>query len=81
VASWARGEGRATPASTNLGIPRTYIPQGRADDLLAELGLDGPGVAASVRQLIDRTSPRTPTVSRLVELEEPATRNEATEPS
>ncbi|MGH8996590.1 MAG: 1-deoxy-D-xylulose-5-phosphate synthase [Acidimicrobiales bacterium] len=54
LASWARGEERAVPPVTNLGIPRSYIPQGRADDLLAQLGLDGPGVAATVRQLIDR---------------------------
>ena len=58
LASWARGEGRPTPAVTNLGIPRAYIPQGRPDDLLAELGLDGPGVAASVRQLVDRAPAR-----------------------
>lgn len=32
-----------------LGIPRRYIPQGRADEILTQLGLDGPGIAASVR--------------------------------
>jgi len=32
-----------------LGIPRRFIPQGRADDLLSELGLDGPGIARSTR--------------------------------
>jgi 1-deoxy-D-xylulose-5-phosphate synthase len=56
LAAWARGEGRAVPPSTNLGIPRAYIPQGRPDDLLSHLGLDGPGVAASVRQLVDDAS-------------------------
>jgi hypothetical protein len=34
-----------------LGIPRQYLAQGRADDILASLGLDGPGIAASVRQV------------------------------
>jgi 1-deoxy-D-xylulose-5-phosphate synthase len=53
LAAWARGEGAAIPPCANLGIPRSYIPQGRADDLLSHLGLDGPGVAASVRQLVD----------------------------
>ncbi len=32
-----------------LGVPTAYLPQGKADDILATLGLDGPGVAASVR--------------------------------
>ena len=54
VAAWADGEDRRRPAVVNLGIPRAYVPQGRADDLLSELGLDGPGVAASVRALVDR---------------------------
>jgi 1-deoxy-D-xylulose-5-phosphate synthase len=31
-----------------LGVPARYIPQGKPDAILAELGLDGPGVAASV---------------------------------
>ncbi len=58
VSAWAQGEGVVTPRFTNLGIPRAYIAQGRPDDLLAELGLDGPGVAASVRQLVDRRAGR-----------------------
>ena len=40
------------PASTTpfppvcvLGVPRRYIPQGKPDGILAELGLDGPGIA------------------------------------
>jgi 1-deoxy-D-xylulose-5-phosphate synthase len=60
LAAWARGEGRPVPASANLGIPRAYIPQGRPDDLLSHLGLDGPGVAASVRQLLDGRVGRAP---------------------
>ncbi len=31
-----------------LGIPRHYMAHGKPDAILAELGLDGPGVAASV---------------------------------
>ncbi len=31
-----------------LGVPPRYIPQGKPDGILAELGLDGPGIAAAV---------------------------------
>jgi len=59
LASWARGEdGDGGPPVTNLGIPRTYVTQGTPDDLLAQLGLDGAGIAASVRQLVDRSPAR-----------------------
>jgi 1-deoxy-D-xylulose-5-phosphate synthase len=57
LASWAGGEGQPLPPIINLGIPRAYIAQGRPDDLLAELGLDGAGVAASVRLLVDSSVP------------------------
>jgi 1-deoxy-D-xylulose-5-phosphate synthase len=38
------------PTTRILGIPRTFIAQGKADDILATLGLDGAGIAESVRQ-------------------------------
>ena len=41
--------GQAPPATTVLGVGRTYVAQGEVDEILAELGLDGPGIAASVR--------------------------------
>jgi len=44
----------ATPKTSVLGVPRSYIPQGRPDDILASLGLDGPGIARSVRALLER---------------------------
>ncbi len=50
VAAYAESAGLATPAFRVLGLPRQYLAQGRADDILASLGLDGPGVAESVRQ-------------------------------
>jgi 1-deoxy-D-xylulose-5-phosphate synthase len=57
----------ATTARTSvLGIPRSYIAQGRPDDILASLGLDGPGIARSVRELLDRRAadePRHPGVA------------------
>jgi 1-deoxy-D-xylulose-5-phosphate synthase len=39
------------PATLNLGVPREYLAQGRADDILANLGLDGAGIAHSVRRV------------------------------
>jgi 1-deoxy-D-xylulose-5-phosphate synthase len=41
--------GRAAPPITSLGIPRAYIPQDKPDRILARLGLDGPGLARSIR--------------------------------
>ena len=35
-----------------LGVPRRYIPQGKPDRILAELGLDGPGIAAAVTEAL-----------------------------
>lgn len=32
-----------------LGVPTEFIPHGKADDILASLGLDGDGVAATIR--------------------------------
>jgi 1-deoxy-D-xylulose-5-phosphate synthase len=51
MASHADAEGLPAPATRVLGIPRQYLAQGRADDILASLGLDGPGIAASVRRV------------------------------
>jgi 1-deoxy-D-xylulose-5-phosphate synthase len=31
-----------------LGVPRTYVAQGKPDLILSELGLDGPGIASAV---------------------------------
>lgn len=35
-----------------LGVPDTFIPQARPDAILSRLGLDGAGVAASVRRVL-----------------------------
>jgi 1-deoxy-D-xylulose-5-phosphate synthase len=47
------------PPVTVLGIPRTFIAQDKPDNILARFGLDGPGLAQSVRQAMasDRVSP------------------------
>ena len=52
------------PATRILGIPRQYLAQGKADEILASLGLDGSGIAESVRRvklevLQTRGDPRT----------------------
>jgi 1-deoxy-D-xylulose-5-phosphate synthase len=50
--------GHRGPAARVLGIPREYIAQGKADDILARLGLNGAGIAASVRQALLPTAAR-----------------------
>ncbi|HMK99997.1 MAG TPA: 1-deoxy-D-xylulose-5-phosphate synthase [Acidimicrobiales bacterium] len=35
-----------------LGIPRAFVPQGKPDAILSDLGLDGPGVAAAVTEAL-----------------------------
>ena len=41
-------EGRQSPPVLILGTPLEYLPHGKPDRILAELGLDGAGVAASI---------------------------------
>ena len=35
-----------------LGTPIAFIPHGKPDRILADLGLDGPGIAATVRSIL-----------------------------
>jgi 1-deoxy-D-xylulose-5-phosphate synthase len=44
--------GHPGPITRTLGIPREFIAQGKADDILDELGLSGPGIADSVRRAL-----------------------------
>jgi 1-deoxy-D-xylulose-5-phosphate synthase len=47
-------EGAAPGAPTVvLGTPAAYLSHGKPTDLLANLGLDGPGIAATVAKLLD----------------------------
>jgi 1-deoxy-D-xylulose-5-phosphate synthase len=48
----ARGEGEP-PAVLTLGTPTAFLPHAKPDELLANLGLDGAGVAASVLKALD----------------------------
>ena len=50
LASLCEAGTQRTPVTRVLGVPRQYIAQGKADDILATLGLDGAGIAESVRR-------------------------------
>ena len=56
MADGARGG--AIPPVVVLGIPTEYIPQAKPASILARFGLDGPGVARSVRQALTAASIR-----------------------
>ncbi len=45
----AEAAGRAAPRVRVLGVPLDYLPHGKADDILADLGLDAAGIAATVK--------------------------------
>ncbi|MCK4176553.1 1-deoxy-D-xylulose-5-phosphate synthase [Aciditerrimonas ferrireducens] len=43
---------RALPPARTLGTPRRFLAHGKPDQILAELGLDGPGLARSVEDAL-----------------------------
>ena len=43
-------------AVLTLGTPLAYLPHGKPADLLANLGLDGTGIAATVLKALDASS-------------------------
>ena len=45
--------GTPMPPAVVLGTPAAYLPHGKPNALLANLGLDGPGIAATVAKLLD----------------------------
>jgi 1-deoxy-D-xylulose-5-phosphate synthase len=45
-------EGRQSPPVLMLGTPVEYIPQGKPAQIHIDLGLDGPGIAASVAKAL-----------------------------
>jgi 1-deoxy-D-xylulose-5-phosphate synthase len=53
IADACRESGLSLPSFRILGVSRAYVAQGKPDELLAELGLDGDGIAASVRRALD----------------------------
>jgi 1-deoxy-D-xylulose-5-phosphate synthase len=44
------------PVTITLGTPLAFVPQGKPADLLANLGLDGPGIAATALKALDAGS-------------------------
>src|SRR5271155_566894 len=44
--------GSALPICKALGGPRSYLAHGNPDEILASLGLDGPGIALEVRRVL-----------------------------
>ncbi len=49
-------ETRTAPPVLTLGVPTAFIPHGSQDQILSQLGLDGPGVAAAVSKALPRRS-------------------------
>jgi 1-deoxy-D-xylulose-5-phosphate synthase len=47
-------ETRECPPVLVLGVPTAYVPHGQPDRLLAQLGLDGPGIAAAIAKALPR---------------------------
>jgi 1-deoxy-D-xylulose-5-phosphate synthase len=47
-------QGRVGPPVLSLGVPTAYIPHGRPDAILAQLCLDGAGIAASIAKALCR---------------------------
>jgi 1-deoxy-D-xylulose-5-phosphate synthase len=45
-------ETRTSPPVLVLGVPTSYIPHGRVDAILTQLGLDGPGIAAATAKAL-----------------------------
>ncbi len=50
LATFAESHGQIPPPTRVLGIPRQYLAQGRADDILSSVGLDAAGIAESVQR-------------------------------
>jgi 1-deoxy-D-xylulose-5-phosphate synthase len=57
VAADALGDGRVGPPVRVLGTPCVYIPQGKPDAILRELGLDAEGISAEATKLLDLIRP------------------------
>jgi 1-deoxy-D-xylulose-5-phosphate synthase len=57
MAAQVESVGHRGPLTRVLGIPRQFIAQGRADDILSSLGLDGAGIAESVRRARQTATP------------------------
>jgi 1-deoxy-D-xylulose-5-phosphate synthase len=45
-----------SPALVSCGVPVAYVPHGRPADILAQLGLDAPGLCATAIEALERVS-------------------------
>jgi 1-deoxy-D-xylulose-5-phosphate synthase len=52
VDTMQRSRGITRLQAVVLGLPRAYLAQGRPDDILTELGLDGPGLARTILEVL-----------------------------
>ena len=58
VGALARLDGEtAPPITVTLGAPVAFVPQGKPADVLANLGLDGPGIAAATLKALEARAP------------------------
>lgn len=58
IAAEASVARRSAPHVEILGIPDRYLAHGKPDDILRDLGLDGSGIAGTVRSLLVRRERR-----------------------
>jgi 1-deoxy-D-xylulose-5-phosphate synthase len=56
------GQGAAATPVLKLGTPVAYVSHGKPDQIHAQLGLDGPGIAASVLDVLAASDPRSITI-------------------
>jgi 1-deoxy-D-xylulose-5-phosphate synthase len=52
-------ETRRSPPVLTLGVPTSYIPHGKADVILSQLGLDAAGIAAATAKALPRADAAT----------------------
>lgn len=57
IASSARQDGLRVPNFRVLGTPRTFIAQGRADQILSSLGLDAQGLVETAKEALSQYHP------------------------
>ena len=50
LAEAAEAAGRPPPRVRVLGVPLDYLPHGKPDEILSDLGMDATGIAATVKQ-------------------------------
>ncbi|MGH9097602.1 MAG: transketolase C-terminal domain-containing protein, partial [Acidimicrobiales bacterium] len=69
IATAVRGvaSGGDGPLTLSMGLPGTFLPHGRAADILADAGLDGAGLAAVVLATLPPATDPEPDTARLTD--------------